>query len=81
MAENASASLPAQMQSWKETIALYRLLVKEDVTFEALMQPHWQQTRNQIESRSLTLLVQDTTEVNLSHPRDAQRDYSKRAEK
>jgi hypothetical protein len=26
MAENASASLPAQMHTWKETIALYRRL-------------------------------------------------------
>jgi hypothetical protein len=31
------------------------------------MQPHWQQTREQIEARSLVLLVQDTTEVDLSH--------------
>lgn len=67
MAEDASASLPAQMQSWKETMALYRLLKEEDVTFEALMEPHWQQTRQQIESRPLVLLVQDTTEVDLSH--------------
>ncbi len=67
MAHNASASLPAQMQTWKETIALYRLLDEEDVTFEALMQPHWQQTRQQLETRPLVLLVQDTTEVDLSH--------------
>jgi hypothetical protein len=66
MAENASASLPAQMQTWKETMALYRLLNEDDVTFEALMQPHWQQTREQIEP-SLVLLIQDTTEVDLSH--------------
>jgi hypothetical protein len=26
MAQNASASLPAQMQTWKETMALYRRL-------------------------------------------------------
>jgi hypothetical protein len=32
MAENPSASLPAQMQTWKETIALYRLLDEADVT-------------------------------------------------
>ncbi len=67
MAENASASLPAQMQTWKETMALYRLLDEDDVTFEALMQPHWQQTREQIERRPLVLLVQDTSEVDLSH--------------
>jgi hypothetical protein len=67
MAHNASASLPAQMQTWKETMALYRLLNEEEVTFEALMQPHWHQTREQIETRPVVLLVQDTSEVDLSH--------------
>jgi hypothetical protein len=46
MAERFSATLPAQMQTWKETMALYRLLNEKDVIFEALMQPHWHQTRN-----------------------------------
>jgi hypothetical protein len=70
LAENPSASLPAQMRSWKDVIALYRLLDEPDVTFEALMQPHWQQTREQIEARPVVLLVQDTTEVDLSrHPK------------
>jgi Transposase DNA-binding len=32
MAENPSATLPAHMQTWKETMALYRLLDEEDVT-------------------------------------------------
>ena len=69
MAQNASASLPAQMQTWKETMALYRLLDEADVTFDALMQPHWQQTREQMEWRREVLLVQDTTEMDLSpHP-------------
>jgi Transposase DNA-binding len=67
MAENASASLPAQMHTWKETMALYRLLDEADVTFEALMHPHWQQTREQIAKESVVLLVQDTTEVDMSH--------------
>jgi hypothetical protein len=60
MAENPSANLPAQMQTWKETMALYRLLKEDDVTFEALMQPHWQQTREQALSSPVVLLVQET---------------------
>ena len=67
MAENASASLPDQMHTWKETMALYRLLDEADVTFDALMQPHWQQTREQIAKEPVVLLVQDTTEVDVSH--------------
>jgi hypothetical protein len=69
MAENPSANLPAQMQTWKETMALYRLLKEDDVTFEALMQPHWQQTREQALSSPVVLMVQDTTDIDLSHRR------------
>lgn len=66
MAENASASLPAQMHTWKDVMALYRLLDEPDVTFEALMQPHWQQTREQFSVHPVVLLVQDGTELDLS---------------
>ncbi len=67
LAENPLGSLPAQMQSWKETKALYRLLDEPDVTFAALMQPHFQQTREQALSSPVVLLVQDTTDIDLSH--------------
>ena len=45
LAENPLDSLPAHMQTWKETKAVYRLLGEPDVTFAALIQPHVQQTR------------------------------------
>ncbi len=67
LAENPEGSLPAQMQSWKESKALYRLLDEPDVTFAALMQPHWQQTRDQANAQEVVLLVQDTTDIDLSH--------------
>src|SRR5215470_10074649 len=67
LAENPLGSLPAQMQTWKETKALYRLLDEPDVSFAALMQPHFQQTREQATSSPVTLLMQDTTDVDLSH--------------
>jgi hypothetical protein len=69
LAENPLGSLPAQMQSWKETKALYRLLDEPDVTFAALMQPHIQQTREQALSLPVVLMVQDTTDIDLSHRR------------
>jgi len=67
LAENPLGSLPAQMQTWKETKALYRLLDEPDVTFAALMQPHLHQTREQALSSPVVLLVQDTTDIDLSH--------------
>ncbi len=69
MAENPLGSLPAQMRTWRETKALYRLLDEPDVTFAALMQPHLQQTREQATSAPVVLLVQDTTDIDLSHRR------------
>src|SRR5258707_3992174 len=69
LAENPLGSLPAQMHTWKETKALYRLLDEPDVTFAALMQPHVQQTREQALSSPVVLLVQDTTDIDLSHRR------------
>ncbi len=69
LAENPLGSLPAQMHSWKETKALYRLLDEPDVTFSALMHPHFQQTRQQANASAVVLLVQDTTDIDLSHRR------------
>jgi hypothetical protein len=67
LAENPLGSLPAQMRTWKETKALYRLLDEPDVTFAALMHPHLQQTREPARSSPVVLLVQDTTDIDLSH--------------
>src|SRR5438034_7836086 len=69
LAENPLGSLPAQMHTGKETKALYRWLDEPDVTFAALMQPHMQQTREQAMSSPVVLLVQDTTDIDLSHRR------------
>src|SRR6266571_4356571 len=69
LAENPLGSLPAQMHTWKETKALYRLLEEPDVTFAALMQPHMQETRQQAHASGVVLLGQDTTDIDLSHRR------------
>src|SRR5437868_6971941 len=68
-AENPLGSLPAQMHTWKETKAMYRLLDEPDVTFAALMEPHFHQTREHALSSPVVLLVQDTTDIDLSHRR------------
>jgi hypothetical protein len=69
LAENPLGSLPAQMHTWKETKALYRLLDEPDVSFAALMHPHFEQTREQATSAPVVLLVQATTDIDLSHRR------------
>ena len=44
-------------------------IYQPDVTFAALMQPHFQQTRTQATDAPIILLVQDTTDIDLSHRR------------
>ncbi len=41
--------------------------IEPEVTFAALIQPHLQQTREQALSSPVVLLVQDTTDIDLSH--------------
>src|SRR5438445_12134257 len=60
LAENPLGSLPAQMPTWKETKALYRLLDEPDVSFAALMEPHFHHTRQQANASAVVVLVQDT---------------------
>src|SRR5205823_14907783 len=67
LAENPLGSLPAQMHTWKETKALYRLLDEPDVTYAALMEPHLHQTREQANCSPVVLMVQDTTVIDLFH--------------
>jgi Transposase DNA-binding len=69
MASDPAASLPAHTHTWKDTKAVYRLLDEPDVTFDALIRPHWQQTRERMDSLPLVLLVQDTTDLDFAHRR------------
>src|SRR5262249_38878364 len=66
LAKDPAASLPAQAQTWKAVKAVYRLLDEPDVTCEALRPPHWHQTCQRMEHLPLVLLVQDTTDLDLS---------------
>jgi hypothetical protein len=68
VANDPSASFPDQMKSWGDLKAAYRLFACEDVTFEAIAEPHWQQTRAVEPGRYLVLA--DTTEIDFGYKRD-----------
>ena len=68
VANHPSASFPQQMQSWGDLKAAYRLFDRDDVTFDAIAQPHWQQTRSVAPGRYLVL--GDTTEIDFGYGRD-----------
>jgi len=61
------ASLPQQMGAPSALKAAYRLLDQHDVTHAALVEPHWQATRDQAGRQNLVLLIQDTTEIDHTH--------------
>ena len=67
MATQSDVSLPRMMKSKAELKAAYRLFETPDVTYEALIRPHLQQTQEQARSHQQVLLIQDTTDLNYSH--------------
>jgi hypothetical protein len=68
VAENPSASLPDQMETWGDLKAAYRLFDSPHVTFSNVATPHWQQTRRRADGRTLVLC--DTTELDFGGRRE-----------
>ncbi|MEX1096956.1 MAG: IS4 family transposase [Planctomycetales bacterium] len=61
VAENPSGSFPEQAASWGDLKGVYRLFDAEDVTFEAVVRPHWEHSR--AHSPAVGLVLCDTTEL------------------
>lgn len=68
MAEHPDGSTPDQCENSGDLKALYRLVDEEDVTFEALAEPHWERTRRV--AQGTVLLIGDTTETDFGIWRD-----------
>src|SRR5713226_2145496 len=69
MAREPAGSIPAQQHSDAGTKAVYRFCENAHVSYEALMQPHVDATREQSRHIRRVLLIQDTTEVDYQqHP-------------
>jgi Transposase DNA-binding/Transposase Tn5 dimerisation domain len=62
--------LPRQMGTWPALVGAYRFLDNAHVTFETLLQPHWDTTRAAAGQVAVALLVQDWTTLDYSaHPK------------
>jgi hypothetical protein len=69
IAADPAASLPKQMGSESALHAAYRFLQTPDVSYEQLIGPHVEQTRETMGKSERVLLIQDTTEVDYQqHP-------------
>jgi hypothetical protein len=67
IAADPAASLPKQMESEAALHAAYRFLQTPEVSYERLMRPHVEQTRQVMGQHKQVLLIQDTTEVDYQH--------------
>lgn len=65
-----SQNTPMQTQTWGDCKAAYRLMSREEVTFEAITSPHYQLTRDQ--SPEVCLLLNDLTEIDFGYDSVAQ---------
>jgi hypothetical protein len=61
MLGDPNGSLPKQNCNWSDVKAVYRLLDREEVTFDAVAECHWRQTRSTI-GKGRYLLISDTTD-------------------
>jgi len=61
-------SIPAACGGAAETAGAYRFFANKKATFEDVLQPHVEATRRRIAERDVVLLVQDTTEIDLTRP-------------
>ncbi len=66
MAREPGASLPTQLHDAAALEATYRF-VHSQVSYEALLQPHLEHTRQEMGQQERVLLIQDTTEVDYQH--------------
>jgi Transposase DNA-binding/Transposase Tn5 dimerisation domain len=64
-------SIPAACGGWAETKAAYRFFDNEKVWFENILEPHMAKTKERMAAQKTALLVQDTTEVDLTRPEQA----------
>ena len=63
-----TASIPAACGGHAEMTAAYRLFDNENATFEAILKSHIDTTGQRIASHPVVLLVQDTSEIDVTRP-------------
>lgn len=71
LAARPSASIPAACGGRAEMVAAYRFCENENTSFETVLQPHREATRQRMAAESVVILPQDTTEIDLTRPAQA----------
>jgi hypothetical protein len=69
VAADPDTSTPGQTERWSDLKAAYRLIDRDEVTFDAVASPHWQRTRQR--KVGTWLISCDTTEVDFGVTNEA----------
>lgn len=68
LSQSASASIPAACDGRAEMVAAYRFFDNDKVDFETVLRPHIDSSYRRVAQQKVALLIQDTTEMDLSRP-------------
>jgi len=68
LAARPTASVPAACGGRAEVVAAYRFCANEKTSFDAVLQPHLDATRERIAAQPVVILPQDTTEIDVTRP-------------
>lgn len=68
LSQSSTASIPAACNDRAEMVAAYRFFDNEKVEFENVLAPHIDATCERVARQPVALLVQDTTELDLTRP-------------
>ncbi|AKU11335.1 transposase, IS4 family [Azoarcus sp. CIB] len=66
LAAKPMSSIPSACGGWSETAAAYRFLSQEEMSWQDIVQPHWQRTQERMAAHEVVLCVQDTTELDFN---------------
>jgi hypothetical protein len=69
LAAHPTASIPAACGGRAEMVAAYRLFENEKTNFKNVLEPHIAATWQRVAAQPLVLLAQDTTEVDVTRPK------------
>src|SRR5947209_8123053 len=68
LGDRPNLSIPAGCGGRAEMQAAYRFFDNDKVTFEKVLEPHIQRSRQRVAEQAVVLLVQDTSEIDLTRP-------------
>ena len=68
LAARPTASIPAACGGRAEMVAAYRFCESENTSFDSVLQPHVDATRQRMATQSVVLLTQDTSEIDATRP-------------